>query len=228
MLITERQRVVILPCGYVVHARRAISSLEGRGERRKLRCRVNGSGVHNPRKQHTSEESTCSEVETLHVRNQDSPGIGPALDEVTTEDLTLRIERVKKIKPWPTSDHARQQTHSLKLANNERAERRQLPPRSGNHLSLIRAIKLRYLPPALPHIFYGRIPHEEHYKELKICDISPTPPWLIQYTEAASLRNRERCTKKHLETNSKGQSKHVVILMRRTTKLEGFGQSHDP
>ena len=56
-----------------------------------------------------------SGVPTLYNWSQDSPGIGPALDAVSTDDLTLRIETVKKVQPQLASEHARLQTHVLQL-----------------------------------------------------------------------------------------------------------------
>ena len=40
-----------------------------------------------------------SEAPTLYNWNQDSPGMGPALDAISMKDLTCRIHPVKKISP---------------------------------------------------------------------------------------------------------------------------------
>ena len=63
-----------------------------------------------------------SGVPTLYNRSQDSPGIGPALDAVSMDDLTLRIETVKKVQPQLASEHARLQTHVLQLVIKQLSE----------------------------------------------------------------------------------------------------------
>ncbi|CAB1098462.1 unnamed protein product [Ectocarpus sp. CCAP 1310/34] len=59
---------------------------------------------------------------SLYIWNQDSPGIGPALDDVSMDDLSLRFQTVKKVQPRFASDHARLQTHVLHLVNKQLAE----------------------------------------------------------------------------------------------------------
>ena len=131
-----------------------------------------------------------SEAGTLYGWHQNSPGIGPALDNVIMEDLALRFQTVKKIKSWLASDHARLQTHVLNLVNKELSETSNLPSQSRTPLSLLRAIKLWYLLPALLHSFDGRITRKARYKALTRGDISSTLPWLMEYTKAASARSR--------------------------------------
>ncbi|CAB1119445.1 unnamed protein product [Ectocarpus sp. CCAP 1310/34] len=126
----------------------------------------------------------------LYIWNQDSPGIGPALDDVSMDDLSLRFQTVKKVQPRFASDHARLQTHVLHLVNKQLAEGGGASSATGTPLSTIRVIKLWYLLPGILHSFDGRIARKKRYNSLKRGDISSVLPWLIEYTKAASARSR--------------------------------------
>ena len=99
----------------------------------------------------------------LYHWNQGSPGIGPALDGVSMDDLTLRFQTVKKVQPGLAQDHARIQTHILQLVNKQLAENGGQPSDTGTPSSTIRVIKLWYLIPALRHSFDGRITRKQRY-----------------------------------------------------------------
>ena len=132
--VAEGHRVVQLPCGHPVHARCVLSNLENGGGRLLLQCRAPGCGAERPRRDTLAaavqadpglrrraeklaggltDEPTAAP--TLFNWSQDSPGIGPALDDVSMDDLTLRFHTVKKIQPWLASQHARLQTHVVQL-----------------------------------------------------------------------------------------------------------------
>ncbi|CAB1100444.1 unnamed protein product [Ectocarpus sp. CCAP 1310/34] len=101
---------------------------------------------------------------SLYIWNQDSPGIGPALDDVSMDDLTLGFQTL--------------------------AEGGGASSATGTPLSTIRVIKLWYLLPGILHSFDGRIARKKRYNSLKRGDISSVLPWLIEYTKAASARSR--------------------------------------
>ena len=67
----------------------------------------------------------------LYHWNQDSPGTGPALDGVSMDDLTPRLQTVKKVQPGLAQDHARIQTHVLQLVNKQLAENSRQPSDTG-------------------------------------------------------------------------------------------------
>ena len=130
-----------------------------------------------------------SGVQTLYNWSQDSPGIGPALDAVSMDDLTLRIETVKKVQPQLASEHARLQTHVLQLVK-QLSESGGAPPATGTPPSILRAIKLWYLLPGLLHSFDGRVTRKGRYAALRRGDISSLLPWLMDYTKARRPRRR--------------------------------------
>ena len=118
-----------------------------------------------------------SGVPKLYNWSQDSPGIGPALDAVSMDDLTLRIETVKKVQPQLASEHARLQTHVLQLVIKQLSESGGPPLATGTPPSILRAIKLWYLLPGLLHSFDGRVTRTGRYEALKREDIPSLLPW---------------------------------------------------
>ena len=111
---------------------------------------------------------------TLFNWSQDSLGIGPALDEVSMDNLTLRFHTVKKIQPWLASEHARLQNHVPQLVVKQLSESSGPPQASGTPPSTPRVIKLWYLLPGL-HSFDGRVTRKGRYDALKRGDISSLP-----------------------------------------------------
>ena len=89
----------------------------------------------------------------LYTWNQDSPGIGPALDAVSMDDLTHRFHKSKKFHPWPAPDRAGLQTHVLQLVIKRRSASSGPSPAKGTPSSTLRVIKLWYLLPGLLHSF---------------------------------------------------------------------------
>ncbi len=159
--INQGHRVVELPCRHVIHARCVLSSLERGGAHALLECRVAGCGTQHPRQDNLEAAVQAdpglrqraerlirglNEVPSggrmLYNWNQDSPGIGPALDDVSMDDLTLRFQTVKKVQPRLASDHARIHTHVLQLVNKELAENSGPPSGTGTSSSTVRVIKL--------------------------------------------------------------------------------------
>lgn len=91
-----------------------VTNLGRGGDRALLTCGVNRCGAQYPRRENLaaavqadpglrvrSEQMAgglSDEPNTfIYQWNQDSPGVGPALDEVSMEDLKLRFETVKKV-----------------------------------------------------------------------------------------------------------------------------------
>ena len=82
--------------------------------------------------------------------DQNSLGIGPPLDAVSMDDVRQRFATGKEVKPELAGAHARLSIHVLGILNHTMREHR--PNRdSVTPNSLVRAIKLRYLMPALLH-----------------------------------------------------------------------------
>lgn len=207
--VIEGHRVVQLPCGHPIHARCVLSNLERGGERSLLQCRTAGCGTQHPRRDNLAAavqadpglrrraermigglDDEQSGAPTLYNWSQDSPGIGPALDAVSMDDVTFRIHTVKKIPPWLASEHARLQTHVLQLVVKQPSESSRPPPATGTPPSTLRVIKLWYLLPGLLHSFDGRVTRKARYEALKRGDISSILPWLMEYTKARRPRSR--------------------------------------
>lgn len=186
--------MVNLPCGHVIHARCVLSNLESGGEQA-LGCRVTGSGAQHPRRENLEAavqadaglryranrmvgglSPTLGDGRNFFLWHQDSPGIGPALDAISVDDLSHRFEMVKKVLPSLAADHAKLNTHVLQLLNEQLAEGAGSPSQPQTPFSTLRALKLWYLLPGLLHSFDGRVTHKERYKELKKGDVSTLLP----------------------------------------------------
>ena len=83
-------------------------------------------------------------------------GIGPPLDAVSLEDLRQRFATGTTAQPQLAGAHARLSVHILGILNHAMGEHR-LNRDSATPDSLLRAIKLWYLIPALLHSPDGRI-----------------------------------------------------------------------
>ena len=202
-------RVVRQPCGHVYHERCVIDCLERNSEYSVLVCGANGCGLRYPRRQSTAaaiqadaglrrraERMIRGIGDTPTVDgmlyfpwDQNSPGIGLPLDNISVNDLKLRFETVKEVKSWLATRHARIQTHVISSLNKALAESR-AGQTSATPVPLLKAIKLWYLTPALLHYFDGRVAPKARYKSLERGDISQVLPWLIEYTRAAATRHR--------------------------------------
>ncbi len=209
-VVTSGHRVVRQSCGHVYHARCIIHHFERSGARSNFVCGTQGCGQRHPRRETidaamqadaglrqrverlargTGDEPVVEEG-LLFPWDQNSPGIGLPLDNVTMEDLKLRIETVKKVKPLLAIRHARLTTHVLRILNKTLAETRSQQA-SSTSVPLLRAIKLWYLTPGLLHSFDGKVSRKERFKSMERGDISQLLPWLIDYTKATATRHRE-------------------------------------
>ena len=80
-------------------------------------------------------------------------------------------------------------THSLGLVNRALgAHRPSESPNAPN--SLLRALKLWYILPALLHFQDGRMSRTERFKSAEREDLTMILPWLIEYTEGTATRLR--------------------------------------
>ena len=102
--------------------------------------------------------------------------MGPVLDTVSMEDLTCRIQTVKKIQPWLASEHARLQTHVIQLVNKQLSESSGPSPTTGTPPSTLRVVKLWYRLPELVHSFDGRVTRKGRYEALKRGGFPPSFP----------------------------------------------------
>ena len=118
--------------------------------------------------------------------DQNSLGIGPPLDAVSLDDLGQRFATGKKVQPQLAGAHARLSVHVLGILNHAMGEHR--PNRdSATPNSLLRAIKLWYLMPALLHSPDGRIKRRQRFALVESGNIVLLLPWLIAYTRRGDL-----------------------------------------
>ena len=119
--------------------------------------------------------------------DQNSPGIGPPLDAVSLENLGQRFATGKTVQLQLAGAHARLSVHVLGILNHAMGEHR--PNRdSATPSSLLRAIKIWCLMPALLHSPDGRMKRRQRFALVESGDIVLPLPWLIAYTRREDLR----------------------------------------
>ena len=115
--------------------------------------------------------------------------MGP-LDAVSLEDLGQRFATGKKLQPQLSGAHVRLSGHILGIRTMLLGEHR--PNRdSATPISLLRAIKLWYLMPALLHSPDGRIKRRQKFPLVGSGDIVLLLPWLMAFTRGGDSRQRD-------------------------------------
>lgn len=121
--------------------------------------------------------------------DQDSLGVAGPLDNVSLQDLQQRFITVVRVKPELATPHAKLITHSFGLVNHALGVHR--PNGSENTPnSLLRAIKLWYILPALLHSQDGRMKRTMRFQAAERGDLTTLIPWLMEYTGRAATRLR--------------------------------------
>ena len=116
-------------------------------------------------------------------------GIAGPLDDVSLEQLQQRFNTVVKVQPGLATAHTKLVTHVLGLLNHALGAHR--PNRqSETPSSLLRAIKLWYIVPALLHSQDSRVQRRERFAYVGRGDITLIIPLLMKYTSRASTRRR--------------------------------------
>ena len=91
----------------------------------------------------------------------------------------MRFITVVKVQPNLATTHAKLITHSLGLANHAlEAQRPSESPNTPN--SLLRALKLCYIPPALLHSPDGRMSRAERFNSAERGDLATILPLLME------------------------------------------------
>ena len=122
--------------------------------------------------------------------DQNSLGIGPPLDAVSSEDLGQRFAAGKTVQPQLAGAHARLTIYALGILNHAMGQHR--PNRdSTTPKSFPRAIKLWYLMPAVFRSPDGRIKRRQRFVLLESGDAVLLLPWLIAYTKREGLIQRD-------------------------------------
>ena len=122
--------------------------------------------------------------------DQTSLGTGMPLDAVSLEDLGQRFATGEKVQLQLAEAHARLSVHVLGILNHVMGEHR--PNRdSATPNSLLRAIKLWYIMPALLHSLDGRITRRQRFALVEREDIVFLLLWLMAYTRRGDLRQRD-------------------------------------
>ena len=114
-------------------------------------------------------------------------GIAGPLHDVPLEYLQQRFTTVVKVQPRLAAAHAKLFTHVLSLLNHALGGHRQ-SRQSETPNSLLRAMKLWYILPALLHSQDGRVKRRERFASVARGDITLLLPWLMGYTHRASAR----------------------------------------
>ena len=94
---------------------------------------------------------------------------------------------LSKAQPRLATAHAKLITHVLGLLNHALGEHRQ-STQSETPQSLLRSIKLWYIPPALLHSQDGRMKRRERFASAERGDLILLLPWLMEYTRRTSTR----------------------------------------
>ena len=104
-------------------------------------------------------------------------------------DLQIWFISVVKVKSNMSITHAKLITLLLGLVNHTLGVHR--PSGSTNTLnSLLRALKLWYILPALLHSQDGRMIRTERFKSAERGDLTTILPWVVEYTEGTVTRFR--------------------------------------
>ena len=121
--------------------------------------------------------------------DQDNLGVADPLDRVSVTDLQIWFISVVKVKSNMSITHAKLITLLLGLVNHTLGVHR--PSGSTNTLnSLLRALKLWYILPALLHSQDGRMIRTERFKSAERGDLTTILPWVVEYTEGTVTRFR--------------------------------------
>ena len=110
--------------------------------------------------------------------DQDTLGIAGPIDDVSLEDIEQRVITVVKVQLRLANAHAKLFTHVLDLFNHALGEHRQ-DRQSETPTSLLRAITLWYILPALLHSQDGRVTRRERFASVERGDITVLLPWLM-------------------------------------------------
>ena len=117
-------------------------------------------------------------------------GIAGPLHDVPLEYLQQRFTTVVKVQPRLAAAHAKLFTHVLSLLNHALGGHRQ-NRQSETPNSLLRAIKLWYILPALLHSQDGRVKRRESLASVERGGITLLLPRQMGYTRRASARRSD-------------------------------------
>ena len=109
--------------------------------------------------------------ELCYPWDQDTLGIAGPLDDVPLEDFELRFTTVVKVQPRLATPHAKLSTHVVGLLNHALGEHR-LSRELETPNSLLRAVKLWYILPALLRSRDGRVKRRERFASFEHGDIT--------------------------------------------------------
>ena len=112
---------------------------------------------------------------------------------------------VVKVQPRLATAHAKLSTHVLVLLNHALGEHR-LSRELETPSSLLRAIKLWYILPALLHSQDGRVKRRERFASVERGDITLFLPWMMEYTRRASARRSDPAPELTVEAKFKRAS----------------------
>ena len=114
-------------------------------------------------------------------------GIAGPLANVALEDLKQRFVTVVEVQPRLDTAHTKLFTHALGLLNHALVDNQQnRSPETQN--SLLRAINLWNILPALLHSQGDRVRRPERFTSVERGDITRLRPWRMGYTRRAPAR----------------------------------------
>ena len=204
-----------LPCPgevtHVLHTRCALDFLERAPAPAPLCCPRDGCGTRHDRRLVLGEifhldPDMSARVEGLggepagdgpagrrgsHYRwTQDSLNIGSTLDLCSIADLQRRFTTAIEIPSHLRAKFSRLFLHTLALLNFQLGQHRP-PGADETPRSLVRAVKLFHVLPALLLSSDGRASRRDRFLAVERGDISVLLPWLLAFTDAAAARRRQ-------------------------------------
>ena len=127
----------------------------------------------------------------FHYRwTQDSLNIGSTLDLCSIADLQRRFITAIEIPTHLWVKFSRLFLHTLALLNFQLGQHRR-PGADETPRSLVRAVKLFHVLPALLLSSDGRVSRRDRFLAVEKGDISVLLPWLLAFTDAAAARRRQ-------------------------------------
>ena len=129
-------------------------------------------------------------------------GVANPLDIISLNDLQMQFIAVVKVQPQLATIHAKLITHFFGFVNHALgAHRPRGSPNTPN--SILRALKLWYILPALLHSLDRRRSRTVKFNSAERGDLTTILPWLMQYTEGTVTRFRDQHAKQRTRPSSR-------------------------
>ena len=156
--------------------------------------------------------------------DQNSLSIEPPLDDVSLDDLGQRFATGQKVRPQLAGAYAHLSVHELRILNHAIEEHR---PNwdSATLNSLLRAIKLWYLIPALLHAPDGQIKKRQRFALVESGDIVILLLWLMAFTRGGDPTQPDAAKKLRRAGSSNGRRRREATREAQSGSAQPSGKA---